>query len=220
MLPPEGVLGAPPVSAAVGACGAVELPSLRGVSPAVLPGLGSVTPRPSHLPYCCRLRGERSRSLSCTRSSPTRPADRPLAGPSRLGHHQHLLSSWHAARPSGEGGWGSSCRRDPEADWQRVRVCTENRSSPRGSGKVPVRLERRYTFQRGDYRFCGGDPAPCRGKRPIPVPGRAQQRSAARRHPPGLERARPPPEPRQADLPRPRSGALHQSVTGRSGRGW
>ena len=34
-----------------------------------------------------------------------------------------------------------------------------------------------------------------------------------------LERARPPPQPRRADLPRRRFGALHRSVTGRSGRG-
>ena len=98
-------------------------------------------------------------------------------------------------------------------------ICTEHRGSITQAQSSAVRLERRYTSRRDDHRFRGGGPASPRGKRTIPVPRRAQQRSAARRHPVSLERAHPPPEPRRADLPRPRPGALHRSAAGCSGRG-
>ena len=126
----------------------------------------------------------------------------------------------HRIRPNGyrpAGERSSSPPRD-RPGCRHMRVCTESGSRPKSS-RVRVRLDRRYTFRRDGHRFCGDGPASARGKRTIPVPGRRQQRPAARRHPVGPERARPPPEPRRADLPCPRSGALHRPRAGCAGRG-
>ena len=54
-----------------------------------------------------------------------------------------------------------------------------------------------------NHRFRRGGPAASRGTWRISVPGRAQRRSAAGRHPVRLEWARPPAELGRADLPRP-----------------